>query len=97
MNRLLSITKCCSVVSLISVIQIADLISSRSFYTIQVSEMKAEYFPPKEDVILQNEAPTDLYILVAGAVVRSSSRSPTLLFFLGKERKAKEKNALEKN
>ncbi|KAG5591649.1 hypothetical protein H5410_042163 [Solanum commersonii] len=33
-----------------------------------VSEMKAEYFPPKEDVILQNEAPTDLYILVTGAV-----------------------------
>ncbi|KAF4386303.1 hypothetical protein G4B88_003520 [Cannabis sativa] len=25
-----------------------------------VSEMKAEYIPPKEDVILQNEAPTDL-------------------------------------
>ncbi|CAI0543058.1 unnamed protein product [Linum tenue] len=34
-----------------------------------VSEMKAEYFPPKEDVILQNEAPTDFYILVTGAVV----------------------------
>ncbi|XP_057960180.1 potassium channel AKT1-like [Malania oleifera] len=33
-----------------------------------VSEMKAEYFPPKEDVILQNEAPTDLYVLVTGAV-----------------------------
>ncbi|CAB4297269.1 unnamed protein product [Prunus armeniaca] len=33
-----------------------------------VSEMKAEYFPPKEDVILQNEAPTDLYIVVTGAV-----------------------------
>ncbi|KAG8652085.1 hypothetical protein MANES_06G050400v8 [Manihot esculenta] len=32
-----------------------------------VSEMKAEYFPPKEDVILQNEAPTDFYILVTGA------------------------------
>lgn len=31
--------------------------------------MKAEYFPPKEDVILQNEAPTDFYILVGGAVV----------------------------
>ncbi|KAE8698374.1 Potassium channel AKT1 [Hibiscus syriacus] len=31
-------------------------------------EMKAEYFPPKEDVILQNEAPTDFYILVTGAV-----------------------------
>ncbi|GFY96936.1 shaker pollen inward K+ channel [Actinidia rufa] len=34
----------------------------------EVSEMKAEYFPPKEDVILQNEAPTDLYILVTGTV-----------------------------
>lgn len=33
-----------------------------------VSEMKAEYFPPKEDVILQNEAPTDFYILVTGTV-----------------------------
>uniref|UniRef100_A0A7N0ZU62 Potassium channel n=1 Tax=Kalanchoe fedtschenkoi TaxID=63787 RepID=A0A7N0ZU62_KALFE len=33
-----------------------------------VSEMKPEYFPPKEDVILQNEAPTDFYILVNGAV-----------------------------
>ncbi|XP_016495544.2 potassium channel AKT1 isoform X2 [Nicotiana tabacum] len=33
-----------------------------------VSEMKAEYFPPKEDVILQNEAPTDFYILVTGDV-----------------------------
>ncbi|KAM6584503.1 hypothetical protein CsatB_011505 [Cannabis sativa] len=32
-----------------------------------VSEMKAEYFPPKEDVILQNEAPTDFYILVTGS------------------------------
>lgn len=36
----------------------------------KVSEMKAEYFPPKEDVILQNEAPTDFYILVTGAVVK---------------------------
>ncbi|VFQ78742.1 unnamed protein product [Cuscuta campestris] len=33
-----------------------------------VSEMKPEFFPPKEDVILQNEAPTDFYILVTGAV-----------------------------
>lgn len=31
--------------------------------------MTAEYFPPKEDVILQNEAPTDFYILATGAVV----------------------------
>ncbi|KAF5938941.1 hypothetical protein HYC85_023200 [Camellia sinensis] len=33
-----------------------------------VSEMKAEYFPPKEDVILQNETPTEFYILVTGTV-----------------------------
>ncbi|XP_057765830.1 potassium channel AKT1-like isoform X2 [Salvia miltiorrhiza] len=33
-----------------------------------VSEMRAEYFPPKEDVILQNETPTDFYILATGAV-----------------------------
>lgn len=31
--------------------------------------MKAEYFPPRKDVILQNEAPTDFYVLVSGAVV----------------------------
>ena len=35
----------------------------------KVPEMEAEYYPPKEDVILQNKAPTDLYILVSGAVV----------------------------
>ncbi|KAK4271830.1 hypothetical protein QN277_020463 [Acacia crassicarpa] len=33
-----------------------------------VSEIEAEFFPPKEEVILQNESPTDLYILVSGAV-----------------------------
>ncbi|XP_021764526.1 potassium channel AKT1-like [Chenopodium quinoa] len=33
-----------------------------------VSEMKAEYFAPKEDVILQNEAPTDFYIVVNGSL-----------------------------
>ncbi|XP_039808606.1 potassium channel KAT2-like isoform X2 [Panicum virgatum] len=33
-----------------------------------VTAMEAEYFPPKEPVILQNEAPTDVYILVSGAV-----------------------------
>ncbi|KAJ0985655.1 hypothetical protein J5N97_004011 [Dioscorea zingiberensis] len=33
-----------------------------------VSEMKAEYFAPREDVILQNEAPTDFYIVVTGSV-----------------------------
>lgn len=31
--------------------------------------MQAEYVPPKEDVILENEASTDLYIIVSGEVV----------------------------
>jgi potassium channel len=31
--------------------------------------MEAEYFPPGELVVLQNEAPTDVYIIVSGAVV----------------------------
>lgn len=35
--------------------------------------MQAEYFPPKEDIILQNEASTALYILVSGAVVSVTS------------------------
>ena len=43
--------------------------------------MKAEYFPPKEDVILQNEAPTDFYILVTGAVV-SVSHISFVAYFL---------------
>lgn len=42
-----------------------------------VSEMKPEYFPPKEDVILQNEAPTDLYILVTGSVDLIRQRNGT--------------------
>lgn len=30
--------------------------------------MKAEYIPPREDVILQNEAPDDVYVIVSGEV-----------------------------
>ncbi|XXG67707.1 hypothetical protein AAC387_Pa06g0984 [Persea americana] len=41
---------------------------SQDFLFQLVSEMQAEYFPPKEDVMLQNEAPTDIYILVSGTV-----------------------------
>ncbi|CAK9317426.1 unnamed protein product [Citrullus colocynthis] len=42
-----------------------------------VSEMKAEYFPPKVDIIIQNEIPTDFYILVSGAVDVISYRTGT--------------------
>ncbi|KAG2302194.1 hypothetical protein Bca52824_030845 [Brassica carinata] len=41
---------------------------SHDFLFQLVSDIDAEYFPPKEDIILQNEAPTDLYILVSGSV-----------------------------
>ncbi|OMP01617.1 hypothetical protein COLO4_11777 [Corchorus olitorius] len=33
-----------------------------------VAKMKAEYIPPREDVIMQNEAPEDVYIIVSGEV-----------------------------
>ncbi|XP_058196146.1 potassium channel KAT3-like [Rhododendron vialii] len=41
---------------------------SHDFLFQLVPQMEPEYFPPKEDVILQNESPTDLYIIVSGAV-----------------------------
>jgi hypothetical protein len=36
-----------------------------------VSEMKAEFFPPKVDIVLENEIPTDCYIIVYGQVVNA--------------------------
>jgi len=39
---------------------------------LKVTELKAEFFPPKEDVVLQNESPTEFYIMVVGAAVRYS-------------------------
>lgn len=33
-----------------------------------VAKMKAEYIPPREDVVMQNEAPDDVYIIVSGEV-----------------------------
>ncbi|XP_042467449.1 potassium channel KAT1-like [Zingiber officinale] len=41
---------------------------SLNFLNQLVTETQAEYFPPRVDVMLQNEAPTDLYIIVTGAV-----------------------------
>ena len=35
---------------------------------LQVAKMKAEYIPPSEDVVMQNEAPDDVYIIVSGEV-----------------------------
>ncbi|XP_008219833.1 PREDICTED: potassium channel KAT3 [Prunus mume] len=50
--------------------------------TVQLaSEMKAEYFPPKVDIILQNEIPTDFYILVFGALDVLKYKNGTEQFF----------------
>jgi potassium channel len=36
-------------------------------------EVQAEYFAPKQDIMLQNEGATDIYIVVSGQVVSSLS------------------------
>ncbi|KAJ4880863.1 Potassium channel AKT2/3 [Raphanus sativus] len=41
---------------------------SREILLLLVSKMKAEYIPPREDVIMQNEEPEDVYIIVSGEV-----------------------------
>ncbi|XP_011019695.1 PREDICTED: potassium channel KAT3-like isoform X2 [Populus euphratica] len=41
---------------------------SKDLITQLVSEMKAEYFPPRVEIILQNENPKEFYVLVSGAV-----------------------------
>lgn len=41
---------------------------SKEILLLLVSDMKAEYIPPREDVIIQNEAPDDVYIIVSGEV-----------------------------
>ncbi|KAL6010652.1 hypothetical protein ACLOJK_001089 [Asimina triloba] len=41
---------------------------SRENLLLLVAEMKAEYIPPREDVIMHNEAPDDIYIVVSGEV-----------------------------
>ncbi|KAL6634085.1 hypothetical protein ACP70R_026756 [Stipagrostis hirtigluma subsp. patula] len=33
-----------------------------------VADMTAQYFPPKADIVLQHEAPTDCYVIVSGSV-----------------------------
>ncbi|XP_057866867.1 potassium channel KAT3 isoform X2 [Cryptomeria japonica] len=40
---------------------------SDDFIMQMVTEMVAEYIPPREDVILQNDIPSELYIVVSGA------------------------------
>ncbi|KAL6501947.1 hypothetical protein OROGR_027080 [Orobanche gracilis] len=41
---------------------------SEDFIVQLVPEMRAEYYPPKVDIVIQNEISTDFYIVVSGAV-----------------------------
>ncbi|XP_030476838.1 potassium channel AKT2/3 isoform X1 [Syzygium oleosum] len=41
---------------------------SRETLLLLVAKMMAEYLPPREDVVMQNEAPEDAYIIVSGEV-----------------------------
>ncbi|AQK86135.1 potassium channel AKT2/3 [Zea mays] len=41
---------------------------SREMLLSLATKMKPEYIPPKEDVIVQNEAPDDVYVVVSGEV-----------------------------
>lgn len=41
---------------------------TREILLLLVVDMKAEYIPPREDVIMQNESPDELYIIVSGEV-----------------------------
>lgn len=41
---------------------------SEDFIVQMVPDMRAEYYPPKVDIVIQNEISTDFYIIVSGAV-----------------------------
>ncbi|PWZ23473.1 Potassium channel KAT1 [Zea mays] len=41
---------------------------SNDFIAELVMEVQAEYFPPKEDIMLQNEGAADIYVIVSGSV-----------------------------
>ncbi|XP_050213993.1 potassium channel KAT3 isoform X2 [Mercurialis annua] len=55
---------------------------SEDLITQMVSDMKAEYYPPKVEIILQNEFPTDFYILVSGEVDLLTYKNGTEQFLL---------------
>eukprot|EP00252_Welwitschia_mirabilis_P021019 TRINITY_DN527_c0_g1_i10.p1 TRINITY_DN527_c0_g1~~TRINITY_DN527_c0_g1_i10.p1 ORF type:complete len:502 (+),score=72.88 TRINITY_DN527_c0_g1_i10:315-1820(+) len=61
-----SISKCLFKSTVESVYLFHNLPSD--FISHLVTETHAEYFPPKEDVILQNEPPSDVYLIVSGEV-----------------------------
>ncbi|KAE9446882.1 hypothetical protein C3L33_21220, partial [Rhododendron williamsianum] len=41
---------------------------SKEILILLVADMKAEYIPPREDVIMHNDAPEDVYIIASGEV-----------------------------
>ncbi|EMS67317.1 Potassium channel AKT1 [Triticum urartu] len=62
--------------------EFAQLVSAAQLLG-KVSEMSAEYFAPREDVILQNEAPSVFYIIVTGSVLASTAKSGQVIGEIG--------------
>ncbi|KAH9543310.1 hypothetical protein CY35_13G058000 [Sphagnum magellanicum] len=50
--------------------------TSSNLLTQLVAEMKVEYFAPKEDIVLFNDSPSELYILVTGSAEVLQKGSP---------------------
>ncbi|XP_047973159.1 potassium channel KAT3 [Salvia hispanica] len=50
------------------------------FIVQMVPEMRAEYYPPKVDIVIQNEISTDFYIIVSGAVDIITNKNGTEQF-----------------
>ncbi|CAM6027486.1 unnamed protein product, partial [Sphagnum balticum] len=57
--------------------------TSYNFLCQLVTEMKAEFFPPREDIILFNEAPSVFYILVSGTAFLTTVHSGDVVGDIG--------------
>ncbi|KAG6409620.1 hypothetical protein SASPL_127661 [Salvia splendens] len=53
---------------------------TEDFIVQMVPEMRAEYYPPKVDIVIQNEISTDFYIIVSGAVDIITNKNGTEQF-----------------
>ncbi|KAG6409655.1 hypothetical protein SASPL_127697 [Salvia splendens] len=63
--------------SLVDTVYLFDGVSNDLLFQL-VSIMKPEFFPDGEDIILQNETPTDMYILVNGAAHLKGHEDPAM-------------------
>ncbi|KAK4769940.1 hypothetical protein SAY87_030472 [Trapa incisa] len=56
---------------------------SHDFLLQLVSEMEPEYFPPKQDIVLQSEALKDIYLMVSGTVVSAKASAGEMFGDIG--------------